>query len=591
MPRRLCHLPSFPTLLFVALVVVLSCKAQDTTHQNIIVTIAGDYSISFAELQEYVLDHSYDRMYRNNRAEAYKKGLDEMVVHRLKIIDFFNLGLNENRKLLQSIRRTLNEELVIRYFRTQFYGKYVNDKSMQETYKQMGKEVIYRQVVLTKPKNASQKYIDSLTTAAKDIKTKIDNGTDFAELVKRYSQDGASARRDGLMPPVSWKTSLSNMFDHAIFDLPVGKVRIFDNSQSIHVVKVIKINKIDVQPFEKAKDDIIKTLDERYMDFSLQEFDSAKNKFVDERTVKWSKRALKQLVMWSNIPNFYPQYYSDTLQRAISQGRNFLILTHSQGKVDLREYLRLLDNVLILGKSSSLREDDIKKYILEAVRTNMIVHRANGLNLEKDIFNPRTTNPLIRNEIVRMYDRQIVEAQIPKATEEALRQFYQINRDSLFYQLAKVNIYAVISPDEKNIDELKRKLDQNVPFEKLTGEAFVKTFIVDRDSIIKSYLSAEKPFLGKAAFQLKLYETAGPIEYNDPEKGRQYAIIKCMAKREEKQLLYQDVEKTIADEFLNFNRERITHATEEHLRAKYPVIIYKDIFKQNLSFIGITAQE
>ena len=591
MPRRFCHLPSFPTLLFVALVVVLSCKAQDTTHQNIIVTIAGDYSINFAELQEYVLDHSYDRMYRNNRAEAYKKGLDEMVVHRLKIIDFFNLGLNEDRKLLQSIRRTLNEELVIRYFRIQFYGKYVNDESMQEAYKQMGKEVIYRQVVLTKPKNASQKYIDSLTTAAKDIITKIDNGTDFAELVKPYSQDGASARRDGLMPPLSWKTSLSNMVDHAIFELPVGKVRIFDKSQSIHIVKVITINKIDVQPFEKAKDDIIKTLDERYMDLSLQEFDSAKNKCVDERTVKWNKRALKQLVMWSNIPNFYPQYYSDTLQHAISQGRNFLILTHSQGKVDLKEYLRLLDNVLILGRSSSLREDDVKKYILEAVRTNMIVHRANGLNLEKDIFNPRTTNPLIRNEIVRMYDRQIVEAQIPKATEEALRQFYQINRDSLFYQLAKVNIYAVISPDEKNIDELKRKLDQNVPIEKLTGEVFVKTFILDRDGIIKSYLSAEKPFLGKAAFQLKLHETAGPIEYNDPEKGRQYAIIKCVAKREEKQLQYRDVEKTISDEFINFYREKITRATQEQLKVKYSIKIYDDIFKNNLKVIGITKQE
>ena len=591
MPRRFCHLPSFPTLLFVALVVVLSCKAQDTTHQNIIVTIAGDYSISFAELQEYVLDHSYDRMYRNNRAEAYKKGLDEMVVHRLEIIDFFNLGLNEDRKLLQSIRRALNEELVIRYFRTQFYGKYVNDESMQEAYRQMGKEVIYRQIVLTKPKIASQKYIDSLTTAAKDIKTKIDNGTDFAELVKRYSQDGASARNDGLMPPLSWKTSLSNMFDHAIFDLPVGKVRIFDKGQSIHIVKVIKINKIDVQPFEKAKDDIIKTLDERYMDFSLQEFDSAKNKFVDERTVKWNKRALKQLVMWSNIPNFYPQYYSDTLQHAISQGRNFLILTHSQGKVDLKEYLRLLDNVLILGRSSSLREDDVKKYILEAVRTNMIVNRANGLNLEKDIFNPSTTNPFIRNEIVRMYDRQIVEAQIPKATEEALRQFYQINRDSLFYQLAKVNIYAVISPDEKTIDELKRKLDQNVPIEKLTGEVFVKTFILDRDGIIKSYLSVEKPFLGKAAFQLKLYETAGPIEYNDPEKGRQYAIIKCVAKREEKQLQYRDVEKTISDEFINFYREKITRATQEQLKVKYPIKTYDDIFKQNLKVIGITTQE
>jgi len=591
MPQRLYHLPIIITLLFLNQIVFINCKAQDTAHQNIIVKIAGDYSISFAELHKYVLDNNYILAYRNNKEEAYDKGLDDMVVRQLKIIDFFNLGLNENTELFQSIRRTINEELVNQYFKTQFYGKYVNNESLQEAYKQMGKEVIYRQVVLTKPKNVSQKYIDSLKTAALDIKTKIDSGADFAELVKQYSQDAKSARLDGLMPPINWKTSISNMFDHSIFDLAVGTVRILEKSQSIHIVKVVKINKLDLQPFVKIKDDIIKTLDERYLDVSLQEFDSTKNKFVDEKTLKWNNRALEQLVTWSNIPNFYQKYYRDTLQHAISQGRNFLILKYSKGKVDFKEYLRLLDNVLILGKSSSLKKDDIKKFILEAVRTNIIVNKANELNLEKDILNSSTTNPVIRNEIVRLYNRQIIEAQIPKATEEALRKFYQTNKNSLFYQLAKVNIYAVIVPDEKNINELKRKLDQNVPFEKLTDKVFVKTFILDRDSVIKSYLSIEKPFLGKAAFQLKLYETAGPIEYNDPEHGKQYALIKCMSKREEKQLLYQDVEKSIADEYLNFNREKITRATEEQLREKYPVVIYKDNLKQNLSFIGITTQE
>ena len=591
MPLRFYRLPNFYTLLFLALIIYIHCKAQDTTHQNIIVKIAGDYSISFAELQNFVIEHQYDLAYRNNKAEAYKKGLDDMVDRQLKIIDFFNLGLNENKELLRSIRRTINEELVIQYFKTQFYGKYINDESMQEAYTQMGKEVIYRQIVLIKPNNASQKFIDSLKTTAKDIKTKIDTGADFVELVKHYSQDAASARLGGMMPPINWKTSISNMSDHIIFNLAVGNVRIIEKSQSIQIVKVVNIGKINVQPFEKVKDDIIKTLNEKYMDLSLQEFDSSKNKSVDKKTLKWNKRALGQLVTWSNIPNFYQQYYSDTLQHAISQGRNFLILQHSKGNVDLKEFLRLLDNVLIVGKSSSFKEDDIKRFILEAVRTNIIVNKANGLNLEKDLVNPGTTNPVIKNDIVRLYNRQIIEAQIPKATEEAHRQFYEANKDSLFYQLAKVNIYAVIAPDEKTINELKHKLDQNVPFEKLTGEAFVKTFIMDRDSVIESYLSVEPPFLGKAAFHLQLYETAGPIEYEDPEKGRQYALIKCMAKKEEKQLLYQDVEKTIADEFINFNRERITRATEEQLRTKYPVILYKDIFKQNLSFIGITAQE
>jgi hypothetical protein len=591
MPQGLYHLPKLFALFFLPLIAFNNCNAQDSTQQNIIVTIAGDYSMSFAELQKFVLDYNYNLMFRNNKAEAYKKGLDDMIVRKLKIIDFFNLGLNKNTELLQSIRRTINEELVIQFFKTQFYGKYVNDKSMQEAYKQMGKEVIYRQVVLIKPKNTSKKFIDSLKTAAKDIKTKINGGEDFTELVRQYSQDAVSARLDGLMPPINWKTSILNFYDHNIFDLDVGKVRILEKSQSIHIVKVINIKKLDVLPFEKAKDDIIKTLDERYMDFSLQKFDSTKNKFIDEKTLKWDKRALEQLVTWSNIPNFYQRGYRDTLQHAISQGRNIVILKHSKGKVDLKEYLRLLEEVLIMGKSSSLKEGDIKRFILEAVRTNIIVNKANGLNLEKDILNPGTTNPVMKNEIVRMYNRQIIEAQIPQATGEALRQFYQANKDSLFYQLAKVNIYTVIAPDEKTINELKRKLDQNVPFEKLTGEVFVKTFIRDRDSVIKSYLSVEKPFLGKAAFQLKLSETAGPIEYNDPEHGKQYALIKCIAKREEKQLLYQDVEKTMADEFIKYHREKISYSVQEQLKAKYPVKIYEDNFKKNLSVIGIPAQE
>jgi len=206
MPQGLYHLPKLFALFFLPLIAFNNCNAQDSTQQNIIVTIAGDYSMSFAELQKFVLDYNYNLMFRNNKAEAYKKGLDDMIVRKLKIIDFFNLGLNKNTELLQSIRRTINEELVIQFFKTQFYGKYVNDKSMQEAYKQMGKEVIYRQVVLIKPKNTSKKFIDSLKTAAKDIKTKINGGADFTELVRQYSQDAVSARLDGLMPPINWKT-------------------------------------------------------------------------------------------------------------------------------------------------------------------------------------------------------------------------------------------------------------------------------------------------------------------------------------------------------------------------------------------------
>jgi len=148
----------------------------------------------------------------------------------------------------------------------------------------------------------------------------------------------------------------------------------------------------------------------------------------------------------------------------------------------------------------------------------------------------------------------------------------------------KVNIYAIIDSNKKAIEDLHAKLQQNVPYEKLANELLVKTFVRDsrKGGIINSYLSPEKPFLGEAAFKLKVSETAGPIAYNDPEKGLQYALIKCIVRTEEKQLEYKDVEKTIVKKFVEVNREKITRSNAEQLKQKYKVIIYEDVLTQNL---------
>jgi len=558
--------------------------------QTIVARIEPDYTITFAELQKFVLDYQYNYRYRKNPGKAYSVALEDMIVNQLKIIDFFSLGLQEKEGLLQGIRRSINEELVIEYYNTQFYGKYVNEDSMQNAYKEMGKEVVYQQIVLAKPKQYSRQSIDSLKSAAKDIETKIRNGTDFAELVKRYSQDVQSSRRDGSMPPLDWRMSLTSTLNYFVFHLPINEVRVAESRTSLHIVKVARINKVDVPPYENVKEEIRNILRERYAEFSLREFERTKKNLVDEHTVQWNPKALLQLVRWSNIPRFYQTSYSDTLRYAISHGRNFLILKYSRGKVDLKEYLRLLNDVLIWGNYTSIKEDDVKKFILEAVRTDGIVRKARRLNLEKEIFGPRTTDPVLRNEIIRLYNREIIEAQIPERTEKALKDYYQANKDSLYYQLAKVNIYAVVDSNKNAMNKLKDKLNQNIPFEKIVPEILVKTYVRRRDGTFDTFLQDEPPFLAESAFKLKLNEVAGPIEYVDPAKGKQYALIKCVGMREEKQLSYDDVNKTIADDFANYHRERIAQSVREHLKKKYTATIYGDALRQNLSSIGISLQ-
>ena len=591
MKQQVPNFANFPLQLFLALILFVNCHAQDTSQQNVVARIAGKYTISFPELRQYVADFQYYYKYRKNIAKVTDKALEDMIVNRMKIIDFFAMGLNEKRETFHGMMRVLNEELEIKYFMTQFYTKYVNEKSIQNAYKQMGKEVIYRQIVLAKPDNASPKTLHSLKDLAKIIKIKIDGGADFAGVTKQYSQDVNSRNRDGLMPPLNWKMSLSSGIEDTIFHLAVNETRIVESKQAIHVVKIDAIDTVHVPPYVTVKEEIRKALEEKYVHVTNNEFDKTKKNLVNERKLQWNAKAIQQLLRWSNIPNFYAAAYSDTLTYAISHGNNFLILKYSKEKLDLKEYLRLLNEVLTLGNYTVLKEDKLKLYILEAIRTDKIVNKTRGLDLEKDIFNPQTKNPYIENGIMRLYNSQVIEKQIPPATNEALTAFYKANRDSLFYQLAKVNIYALIDSSKSAIEEMKQRLDQKVPFEKLAREILVKTFIRKRDGMIGSYLSIEPPYLGEAAFKLRLFEISGPIEYKDTANVSQYALIKSIAIREEKQLTYDDVKKTIADECTNYHRKEITSRVEEQLKKKYIVEIYKDVLKQQLSSTGIKLQE
>jgi hypothetical protein len=573
-----------------ALTVVMNCHAQDTSQQSIIARIDGRYAISFADIQQYVYDSHLIYMYRKNKAEAYHRAVDEKITNQLKLIDFFAMGLNENAELLRGITREMSEELVVRYYETQFYEKYVNEDSMRIAYKELGKEVVYQQIVLPKPKHASRKDLGSLKLRAESIGHQLREGADFAEVAKNFSQHSEFSRPGDFMPPLSWEMSLSGHPNDIIFHLGTHEVRVIDSKESISIVRVAEVRRRDVPPYEQVKDKIRQSLAQRYGDFTLKEFERMKKRLIDEKALWWNAKALRQLVRWSNIPHFYEKGYPDTLREAISHGRNPVILRYSKGRVELSEYLRLLNDVLIWGKVDSVREENVKKYILEAVRTDMLVKKATSLNLERDIFHAETRNPVLRNEILRLYDLHEIEDRIPEATEKALRDFYQENKDSLFYQLAKVNIYAVIDSNKQVIDEAKHKLEQDVPFEKLAPEIFVKTYIRKRDGTFDTYLEDEPPYLGEAAFRLKLNEIAGPIEYVDSAKGIRYALIKSMAIREEKHLSFKDVEKTITDDFRKYYRQEITKTTQNNLKKKYTVTVYTDVLNRILASMGIHPQ-
>ncbi len=120
----------------------------------------------------------------------------------------------------------------------------------------------------------------------------------------------------------------------------------------------------------------------------MNEYDRDKEALINEDSIVWNEKALDQLVKWTRIPNFYKAIYRDTLQNAISSGRNLVILTYPEGQVDLKEYLRLLNEILILGDSREITKEQLKEFIVEALRSDKIVQKAKDLGLEKKYLIP-----------------------------------------------------------------------------------------------------------------------------------------------------------------------------------------------------------
>lgn len=558
------------------------CSSKKFPGSNIVAKYANDNFVTIDELHKYIKDWMYYKKYVT-RKDIYNNALNDLLVNQFKRMDFFEKGLDKDRKLIQNINRIINEELVAEYFETQYLGKYTTEENAKKIYGMMNKEVAYQLIELSKPENASQKQLDSLKEKALAIKSKINSGKDFSLFVKEYSQNKISLMNSGFMPHLGWKQSIINPVNQVIYNLNKNDVRVLNTYNAFLIVKITDIKYIHLESYDSIKSEIISQLKSIYADSSLREYEKDKKELIDQKSLKWNNNALKEIVQWSNIPNFYKSEYQKTFKKAVENGNNKIILTYNGGTVDYKEFLRLSDNVLIIRDFKGMNEEDIKKYIIEAIHTDLIVKKAEALDLKKNIFNAFTTNPALKSKIVYLYNQAEIESKLPEANDVALHKFFKENEDSLFYQLEKRNLFVIVFPTREAAENELQKINNGTPFEKVTGSYLVKTYKKERSGEIKSYRHDGKPIFGKVGFEMKESEVTGPVKFEDENNQSKYAVIKCYHIRPEKQLTYDDVKNTITEDFRNYYRKKMDGDIEKRLKSKYKPVINEEVLTKLIS--------
>ena len=562
------------------------CSSKKDIDSNVVAEYGNGEKMTFDELNQYVFDWNYNKRFRM-KSEAYRLALNDMLENQMKRVDFFESHLDTNEAIIQGMSRIINEALVANYFEKEYLSKYVNDEFAKRIYGIMDKRVVYQEIVLTKPKNASKSKLADIEKKALEIKTEIENGADFNTLVRKYSQDEQSAQNNGYKTPVGWRQSLSDPVGSVIFNLNVNEIRVLSTNIDFRIVRVTEINKVQVEPFEKIRDQVINDIKHIYSQRSHDEYDKFKNSLLDTTSVSWNETALKQLTKWSNVKwptvSFYNNLYVDTLEKKISKADNQTILTYKDGVVDYKEYLRLIKNILTMNITRKINEEDVKNFIINLLTTQEIVKKAESLGIRKDIFNAYTKDPEIQDRLVYFYNQAEIEQKIPPLTEENLYNFYKDNKNSIFYQLEKINLYAMVFDNFDDAEKVYKKIKSGTEFEKVTGRFFVKTYVKERDGKFRSLKEGEKPIFAEKAFKMKLGEVSEPVKFTDEGGQTKYAVLKSKYIRPEKQLTYDEAKETIDEDFKNFYRKKLEEKIKEMLAEKYHPKYYYDVVSKMIS--------
>lgn len=128
--------------------------------------------------------------------------------------------------------------------------------------------------------DASHILVDDEETA-KEIKTKLDNGEDFAKLAQEYSKDTGSAKNGGELGSFA-KGQMVKEFEDAAFSMKEGEISNPVKSQfGYHIIKINSIS----DSYEDSKEEITKKIkDQKYADYIKKLHEEAK--VVTEQDIK-----------------------------------------------------------------------------------------------------------------------------------------------------------------------------------------------------------------------------------------------------------------------------------------------------------------
>ena len=404
------------------------------------------------------------------------------------------------------------------------------------------------------PQDASKEKQDQAAAQMDSIYGALQNGADFAELAKKYSDDKGSAARGGELPWIGFRQTFKE-FEDVAFSLNKGEMsKPFHSPNGIHIVKVI--DRRDLEPFAEKKDEIMRRL---------------------------SRMGLGDKGVQALVVRLKDTYKFQVNDAALADFDNLL-------KTVLPSDSLFLDNAASLTKvlctlnGKEYSQQDFARFL----KTHKASWKSDASAALKDAFGAYTTKTVLDYEdtqldrkypefghLMQEYRDGILLFDISnrmvwdKASkdDEGLDTFFKKNKGNYVWDSPRYKGVVLHCKDKKVAGDIKKLMKKTDEDKWVT--TIRKTFNNDSVSVVKVenglYLKGDNKYVDKLVYKTGSFEADKDFPFTT-------TVGKLLKKGPES---YKDVRGPVTADYQNF----LESAWIKELRGKYKVEINEEVLK------------
>jgi peptidyl-prolyl cis-trans isomerase SurA len=401
-----------------------------------------------------------------------------------------------------------------------------------------------------------------------DIKKQLDNGADFAELAKKYSDDPGSKANNGDLGFFA-RRSMVKEFDEAAFNLKKGEISdIVKTRFGFHIIKLT-----DMKPypsFEEDKEELKKI-------FKRTRYDDAYNTYVNNLKDKYNFKVNTSIISFitdNTDSTKVGQDYSEKSWR--KQVKDSVIYSYSNKKVTVDTLLSHLRN--IPEYKNNLMTEKLLNTVVEKDGANAVLsEEATFLDKTDPEFTSLMEDYKNGIYIFKLQDDEVWSKIVIDST--GLQNYYLQNKDK-FKWPDRVKYQEIFCRNDSLINLYYARLNQGESFDSLAAKYTERTGTMGKANAGMSDFVDLSNLAAQTAYNLDFGNYSKPFKNNNG-----WSIVKLISKDPAHLKTFEEAKPEVSGMYQESESKRLESEYLSKLKSMYnPEINYdklEEAFRSN----------